>query len=140
MSIVGLIIVQVGWGFWSIISCYTSYEIFYDKGEWELFTGNLIMARVERCCNLYKTTMRSSKNNVTSTIDAFTKGVWRLLHGHTKVNNKDKKGILYRGFGGGNTHDVKNKVMQEGENSLDKSKVHGLVKLFENKCALKEEA
>lgn len=63
-----------------------------------------------------------------------------MLHGHTKVNNKNKNGILHKGFSGGNTHDVKNKVMQEGENSLHKSKVHGLVKLFENKCGLKEEA
>ena len=30
--------------------------------------------------------------------------------------------------------------MQEGENSLHKSKVHGLVKLFEDKFVLKEEA
>ena len=91
------------------------------------------------CCNLYRTNLRSSKSSVTSTLNGSTMGVWRRRHGHTKVNNKGN-GTLHGGFSKGRTHDVKEKVMQDGENSLHKSKVHGLVKLFEDKFALKEEA
>ena len=47
---------------------------------------------------------------------------------------------MHESFSERRTHDVKEKVMQEGENSLHKSKVHGLVKLFEDKFVLKEEA
>lgn len=34
------------------------------------------------------------------------------------VNNKGKIGVLHRGFSGRKIHDVKEKVMQEEDNSL----------------------
>lgn len=58
------------------------------------------------------------------------------------MNKKGKIGVLHEGFSSEKTHDVndvKEKVTQEGKNSLNKSKVHKLVKLFKDKFALKEE-
>lgn len=54
------------------------------------------------------------------------------------VNNKGKIGVLHRGFSGRKIHDVKENVMQEEDNSLYKSKVHELLKLFEDKFILNE--
>lgn len=76
---------------------------------------------------------------MTFTLDNSTMGVRHWRHSHTKVNNKGKIGALYGGFNGGKIHNVKEKIMQEGDNSLNKSKVHELVKLCEDKFVLKEE-
>lgn len=109
------------------------------KGAWELSKGKLVVARGERCCNLYGTNLRSSKSSVASTLDNSTMGVWRQPHSYTKVNNQGKIGALYGVFSGGKIHNMKEKVMQEWENSLNKFKVHELVKLCEVKFVLKEE-
>lgn len=91
-------------------------------------------------CNLYMTTLKSSKSSMTSTFDGSTIGVWWWHHNHAKVNKKGKISALYRGFSSGKTYDMKEKVVQEGKNSLHKSKVYELVKLFEDKFVVKEEA
>lgn len=101
------------------------YASQFANSAWELSKASLIMAREEKYCNLYRTTLRSSNNNMTSSLDSSTKGVWCWHHGHVKVNIKGKKGDLHIGFSRGKTYDVKEKIMQEGENSLHKFKVRG---------------
>lgn len=115
------------------------YALKFAKCTWEPSKGNFVVARWESYCNLYKTTFKSSKSSVISNLDDSTISVKWWHHGHTMVNNKGKIGALQGGFSGRKIHDVKEKVMQEGENSLHKSKVHELVKLFKDKFTLNEE-
>lgn len=56
------------------------------------------------------------------------------------MNDKANISVLHGDFSNGKTHDAKEKCYVRRRNSLYKSKVHGLVKLFKDKFVQEEEA